>query len=409
MLRNDPLFKPTQMHGHQVPGIWQYMLPQEVLHWKLPEERRSTCMSCPRIITDHYRPDYRCCTYQPSVPNYALGLALQTPSGEKPVRKLIEGGFVLPEGSLHTPQEWYQYLKVTSSEKFGNNETVLCPLLDPATGFCNIYAFRNSVCSTFYCLHDHGNSGSRFWDRMQELVGQVEAVLQQWALVEVGFDLDRYFATLNRLSDNLAQIPQKGGGWTIKARKQLWGDWFGKETDLLLACAKAISENRKDLWTIANEFSMREAEAFERRQIEMVPVELKDEVDESDTEEGEAVPSSVLFTILKRAYRRLWIVPDRRLILNRRVEINENPVDDKESKHFKHRPYELLFLNKKDPDTYDWRLFLTEEDAYLLHRFKRPRQLNKSLLKRLEQRQIHDPAGKIAEWIGQKVLIEVKD
>jgi len=95
-------------------------------------------------------------------------------------------------------------------------------------------------------------------------------------------------------------------------------------------------------------------------------------------------------------------------MLNKRVEINDNEHDDPESVHYKNRPYELLYLNKKDSDTYDWRKFISEEDATILDKFERPRKMSKKLLKEFKESDIDNAADKISEWICQKVLVEAK-
>src|SRR5687767_13521531 len=96
--QDDPIMSALRLGAHQFPGIWNYMMPREFLALKFPEERRATCMSCPKACYEGYRPEYRCCTYHPRVPSFLLGLATLTPQGEAAVQRLLRRRMLLPEG-----------------------------------------------------------------------------------------------------------------------------------------------------------------------------------------------------------------------------------------------------------------------------------------------------------------------
>ncbi len=404
----DQIFKPTSFAGHLVPGIWRYMLPQEIFDFEAPAERRATCMDCPNIQSEQYRPDYRCCTYHPAVPNYALGFALETTTGKNSVQALINNGYSLPEGSLHTPQEWVDYLADNKYEKFGKSEKVLCHLLDKKTGFCTIYAFRNSVCSTFFCENDHGKRGESFWSQTQELVSQVEAALGQWSLEQVGFSVANYMDTLNELSKDLTKLPGTKGGWSAASRKALFGKYYGRETELYRSCAQAIYDHKEDLWDIANSQTIHEASQFELNQLKFVPKEFDSEIDASDFSDGDTIEPKDLWKKLKKTHKKLWQEPEQKLVLNKKVQISKNEKDDQESKHNKGRPYILEFLTKKNGDTYEWRHFLTKKEYQLLSEFKKPRKISTKLNKRHRSKQIAEPNKRIIEWFGKKVLVKDK-
>src|SRR5690606_39173243 len=135
---------------------------------------------------------------------------------------------------------------------------VLCHFLDRKTGYCNIYAFRNSVCSTFFCIHDHGDKGSRFWDGVQTLVAQVETALSQWALEEVGFDVSTLMKRMDRLAGKVRNLVDANGAWKRSVLKSLWGSWYGREVELLEACGEVVSAHRDSLWDIANSIDIQE-------------------------------------------------------------------------------------------------------------------------------------------------------
>ncbi len=173
----DPIEQAFKIGHHWVPGIWRYMLPGALTEMTLPQERLATCLNCPKARFEGWRPDYRCCTYHPRVPNFLLGLALSEPASAKIIKRLVREGFLLPEGMISSPNQWAHYLTDTGEDRFGRSEKVLCPFLEQKSGLCQLYAFRNSVCSTFFCQHDHGDKGDRFWSSVQTVAQQVEMAL----------------------------------------------------------------------------------------------------------------------------------------------------------------------------------------------------------------------------------------
>ena len=73
-------------------------------------------------------------------------------------------------------------------------------MLDTSNGYCKIHAFRNGVCSTFFCEKDYEDLSAEFWGSLKFLVGQIEMALSQWAMRFVGFDLEAYMERYDSLS-----------------------------------------------------------------------------------------------------------------------------------------------------------------------------------------------------------------
>ena len=86
----NPIASTIKIGNHKFPGIWQYILPEEFMWLKLPNESFTVCNKCHRVETQNYRSDCRCCTYFPQIPNFLLGLALKDPTSEPLVKKVIE-------------------------------------------------------------------------------------------------------------------------------------------------------------------------------------------------------------------------------------------------------------------------------------------------------------------------------
>ena len=415
----DPIDIPFLLHGHHVPGFWQYLLPQSVLDMKLPEEKRATCMACPKAKYEGFLPDYRCCTYIPRVPNFLLGMAVKSPIPRKIITNLNQSGQLTPEGMHITPQQWAEYLADNAEERFGKSDLVRCPFLERSTGYCQIYAFRNSVCSTFFCMHSNGPKGDHFWDSLQTLVQQAEMALSQWALKMVGFDLKAYIRRQNRLSGKVEKVAntRHPRTWTVAARKELWGDFYGHEIETMEACAQIIREHRADLWEIANEQTILEPAAFDKAARRVVPAKYRDEIDPSDYDEGDNFLPRELVTSLAKSHKKLWevpgvgLTPTARLQLSPKAILGKNPLNDIESKDFSSCSHVVTVYDRKvalkNPEL-DWREFVSTEIAEALALFSKPRSVNSSAMRLVEKTARLPGAEFLAEWLGKKVLIKAK-
>jgi len=405
--KDDPFLRPSRLGSHNFPGVWTAMMPRELFGLRIPEERRATCMDCPKACYDGYREDYRCCTYHPRVSNFLLGLASETPVGDRAIDGLLSRGMLLPEGMHYAPLQWVDYLDDLQKEAFGRSDKVLCPMLDQSTGFCNIHAFRNSVCSTFFCYKDHGDKGDSFWEQLQVLGSQVEMALSQWSLLQVGFDLDKYFANFNKLAKNIHKVSARDG-WQDEALTLLWGDWMGREKELLRACAAVVVNERENLWEIANSQSIREAASFDKAMVKAVPKRLEDQIDPEDLEEsgGETMRPSDIWQDCLKAYWKLWDLPSGEFQLNSKITIDTNPMADKEDLYNQDKPYFIYYRPRKNSKLVEWRLGISAEQVAVLSLFHgEGRALDASLLIDSAVKALPDAKGFIAEMLRMKVLV----
>ena len=374
----DPIFQKRQLGPHPMPGLWSYFLPKEFVKFDLPKERCSTCMDCPKVREEGWRKDYRCCTYHPRVANFALGLSMFTKEGEMAAQKCLKLGVLTPEGMTHSPLQYIDYLQDLEEEKFGQSERVLCPMLDQATGFCNIHAFRNSVCSTFFCLNDHGDVGEKFWSSVQTLVGQVEIALSQWCLEELGYDVKGYARRLSSLAKNIKNVSDpKSHGFTAKALKTIWGDLYGKELETYKKCAELVSENRDYLWEIACDTKIFDAEDFDQAILKNVPKSLQHQIDEEEWETGcEASLPQDLWRELRKNYYKLWQLPTHPVTLNRKIEILENKAASASDIVYKKQPFKLHMRERRGSKEDDFVLYLSKNESEILETFREPRTID---------------------------------
>lgn len=409
-MAQDPIYFPMKLGPHIVPGIWNYMFPGELKSLKLPQERLSTCLSCPKAKYESFRPDYRCCTYFPRVPNFLIGLAIKEDDSARAVAQgLLDKGYLLPEGFITTPDLWGLYLADVSEDRFGKSQDVLCPFLKQKTGLCGIYAFRNSVCSTFFCLHDHGKFGEKFWNELQLVGSQIELALGQWCMQEAELTPKKYFKTLDSYAKRMDKaVCEVTLGWSQKALKQLWGPYYGKELEYFEACGELVSAHREKLWEIANKTDILEANVFDKASSKRVPKKYRDEIDEEDNEPGETARPKDMWKKLRSRYARLWTVPGDLLEINPKVTIGKNRRSDPEAKEAaEDRNTVVKMPNKKDPKEYEWRRFLTTTEVKALRKFSKPRHADTELLLQLND-SLDDPVAFLSECLGMKILVPAR-
>lgn len=390
----DPVFTPLRLGTHVVPGLWRYLLPKSLVDLPLPEERRATCSNCPRVTASNFRPDYRCCTYYPRIPNFLLGLALlEGKTAAKVVAQSASRSFLMPEGFQASPAQWADLLTDVGEGLYGQSSRVLCPYLQKATGYCGIYAFRNSVCSTFFCYHDHGTRGDAFWEALQTTVVQVEMVLGQWALRQVGFSVDDYVKRMNALAPKIEKTSDpKSRTWNEMARRAAWGEHYGKELDVYRACAEKILAHKDELWTLANENDIVEADLFEIAAQSVVPEAHRGEIEDDYSDpERETIRPRELWNGSIRRLRNLHKLPEGQLVLSPRVRLIGGTVE---------------YLEKRSSNV-SWRQDVGEGEERALTLFTQPNRPEK-LLPSIAALTGRDGARFVAEWFGREVLIKAR-
>lgn len=406
-MTNDPLLSTWKLGSHHVPGIWRFMLPNDLRDLELPSERRSTCGSCPKVIAEGFDRAYKCCTYHPRVPNFLLGLGLSIPESRPFIIEHIDGGFVVPEGATSTPRQWLDAVLIGAESSYGRTETVRCQFLDQQLGRCGIYPVRNSVCSSFFCLNDHGQTGTEFWDRLQEMVSQVEAALAQWCLEEIGFDMHTLIGIYERHSEAIDQVSDAHTkAWRTEIRQELFGEWYGREVDLFWRCADLVRKNREDLYSIAQQVKILEPSKFEKALVNQVPQSASSAIDPSYmVEGGEPARIDDMWYVTKLAHRQLWQIPSGMGMIRLNPEAMVTAKDPAEPMSLFYTEFPMIVtLSEFDGDKeFQWRQYLSEQEARALQWFETPRHVNEWLDSPVFE-QWERPQQFIAEWLRKNIL-----
>ncbi len=387
------LLQPLHLGRQTFPGIWRVMMPPQLMQLRFPEERAARCMNCPKSCYEAWRPDYRCCTYHPRISNFLLGLACRTPEGDKAVDELLQRGMVLPEGMHSSPKQWLDFIDDEQNDLFGKSQKILCPMLDPVKGLCRVHAFRNSVCSTYFCDKDHGHAGEMFWSQIQTLGTQIEMRLAQWALKTIGFDVAASLRALDELAPNIKRISAEKG-WHPDALKKIWGQGWGREKDILLACADVIIQHQDQLWSLAQRQSIMEPHVFDEALLQAVPEAHREILDEDEEEWEEVADLTALWNDCLMAHAALWAEPQGQHLLSPQVTFVPNMRQTPEELYHQDKDSFLEYRFQNPEQSLYFRLAITSEQKNLLESFRSNRSIleapaeNQDFLREMAHRKV---------------------
>jgi Fe-S-cluster containining protein len=126
-----------------------------------------------------FRPDLKCCTHFPFLPNFTVGelLLQQNPQ----VLSAMSAGHVSPLG-LAESSEYAQLRDSLGLEGFGRDERLRCPFLE--SNACSIWEYRPSVCSSYFCVSQQGQD---FWQKEDSRLRRFEWAMAHLVLWKSGF------------------------------------------------------------------------------------------------------------------------------------------------------------------------------------------------------------------------------
>lgn len=214
----------------------------ELLGGPLPAETRSDCSNCvmagpavPGQQRAYFVADVRCCSYEPSLPNYLVGRILRD-GNDTMQRRLARRVDSSPWGVRASRR--FDALYHKGPGLFGFSPELKCPHLLEGNGGCSIWQHRNSTCRTWFCKHDRGKVGNDFWLSLHRVLTEIERSLGIWCVAELhtgAAALNDAIGTANSLN------PEDLGGAVDEARQAaLWGQWAGREQEFYLECAAHV-------------------------------------------------------------------------------------------------------------------------------------------------------------------------
>lgn len=304
-MKNEPIDKMLKIGRHHVAGVWRYALPEDFFYFKFPDESRSTCEQCPKIASG-YDPVVKCCTYNPRIPNFLLGLALDDKMASRHVSWVVDNSFGTPEGLQQTTIQSQISYKEYSQNNFGMPGQASCNFQNKANGNCEVYAFRNAVCSSFFCLPDFKNESSDFWTSFEAMATQIETALSQWCMAQLGFNLEEYFGVFNDFARSLDRTVEKESGcWSDIFLKRLWKEYYRKEISFYEKCGKLIDDHRDELYEIACSVKLKVPAVYDLAIFDSMDQGGKDEMENHGALPGEPISIEDLWYQLKVSHSKL--------------------------------------------------------------------------------------------------------
>jgi Fe-S-cluster containining protein len=187
-------------------------------------------------VNRFFRPDTKCCTYHPRLPNYLVGAILSDEDaamaeGRRRIQEKIARGVAVNPQWIKAPTR-YNILYSNSKQVFGRAQALRCPYYEANGGLCTIWRYREAVCSTYFCKYVAGADGRKFWMTLKTWLTLAEIQLSRYALLQL---LPDYVLLGKDKADN------QSGPLTVedlddqrlpeKDYSELWHPWVGREEE----------------------------------------------------------------------------------------------------------------------------------------------------------------------------------
>jgi Fe-S-cluster containining protein len=228
-----------------LPEVYAPLLPDFFEH-ATPHEEKATCNNCamaappgtpPDRTVEYFRPDAKCCTYHPMLPNYLVGAILADPrpdmaEGKRRIRERIALRTGVSPRWIAPPRKTEILQKASWRTSFGRSLTLLCPYFERTQGNCTIWRHRDSVCTTFYCKYNAGADGAEFWLQLRKYTSWLENKLSDLAAKSLVPEHNEEQPAAGQLSiEELEDRPPSAASYGA-----LWKERVGREEEFYLGC-----------------------------------------------------------------------------------------------------------------------------------------------------------------------------
>jgi hypothetical protein len=245
----------SQTLRDMIPAAHRRLLPV-LFDRPAPSESRATCDDCamcsktssPPPGAVFFRPDTKCCTYEPTLPNFLVGaiLADESPElaeGRRRIQARIESRIGVTPVWLAPPRKKRVLVDAARGTSFGRSRVLLCAYYDePSGGRCTIWRHREAVCSTFFCKHEAGQTSDDFWMSEKRLLGKAELVLAKDAAAKVSPDVvEPSWPPLKLTVEDLEDRAPDELEYT-----SWWGPFEGREQEFYRACHAHVAAQSPD-------------------------------------------------------------------------------------------------------------------------------------------------------------------
>ena len=213
---------------------------------ELPRERKADCRSCPMIDADAtgaeatFLTDVRCCTFEPVLANFQVGAFFRDASPRlaagrrRLTARITARDGVTPLGIDRPPT--YPLWRAADERRFGRDPSLACGYLDAESeaARCTVHEARGAVCATWFCKHERGATGGRFWLALRAFLSAMEQALAHHCLAELGVG-DEALLALTLQRDRPLDPPTPG------LYAALWGEHRFQEHRFYAACHELVA------------------------------------------------------------------------------------------------------------------------------------------------------------------------
>jgi hypothetical protein len=212
-------------------------------------ETRATCDDCAMcnkgqhpegVEVTYFRPDVKCCSFHPSIPNFLAGSILaderaEAAEGKKRMRALIANRIGVTPHWLSPSAKYHALYEAARRASFGRTDHLICPYFDDE-GRCSVWRHRESICTTYYCKFTRGVQSGKFWNALKGYLSFMEGSLARWSSREVDKEVTEIQVNPHQLTlEELEDLPPEE-----EMYKRHWKTWVGREADFYMACAAKI-------------------------------------------------------------------------------------------------------------------------------------------------------------------------
>lgn len=269
--------------GAGLPDLYQRLvraLDGDLLREEV-RETRATCDNCamqparrgPRArIT--YRPDLKCCTFDPWVPNFMVGAMLEdqtlSQAGHRAIaRKLSSIEECTPLGFRASTDFQRRFLRKDEHE-FGNREDWLCPYFDRENQNCGIWRHRGNVCISFFCQSDAGTKGLRFWEEFGDLLHLIELSVMEECLVQLDFSPRQLSELLPLIDRQTHMMHRRLPAITPAEFKKMWNH-YDDPAEFFRKCYRiAAALSPREIREVVGEAGTRAVQRVHERRAKMI-------------------------------------------------------------------------------------------------------------------------------------------
>ena len=120
-------------------------------------------------------------------------------------------------------------------DTFGRSRALLCPHYQEEAGSCGVWRHREATCSTWFCKHERGAVGLRFWDALRLLLECLEQALARHCALELELGVEALEAlSSSTRGPDFAELfgPPSDAVWRLR-----WGSWAGREREFFQRCS----------------------------------------------------------------------------------------------------------------------------------------------------------------------------